>query len=232
MPKRSWSEMKKAITKGLNEDPQSPRSPENWREVTEAVAMSAKRDGVSQGSPRGGTISQTEDMDAMFFFFQSIDQTPLAAASIGQVHAGKLRKLQKVGGGGSEDSRAACDTDVIVKVLYPEIRTYMAADLANLKQAVLLISKLLSMAMKDTIEAVSMELYDNFPRELDFRIESAFMEKARANLAKHSPRVILPKLYKHLSSTSILTQQRVHVSVLPRSRSLVGLVDPFCISWC
>ena len=58
--------------------------------------------------------------------------------------------------------------------------------------------------------------------------ESAFMEKARANLAKHSPRVILPKLYKHLSSTSILTQERVHVSVLPRSRSLVGLLgDPF-----
>lgn len=47
----------------------------------------------------------------------------------------------------------------------------MAADLANLKQAVTMVSKLLSMGMKDTIEAVSLELYDNFPRELDFRIE-------------------------------------------------------------
>ena len=57
------------------------------------------------------------------------------------------------------------------QVLYPEIRTFMAADLANLKQAVTMVSKLLSMGMKDTIEAVSLELYDNFPRELDFRIE-------------------------------------------------------------
>ena len=216
MPKRSWSEMKKAITKGLNEEPQAPRSPEDWREVTEAVAISAKSGGASISPNRGGTISQTEDMDAMFFFFQSIDEAPLAAASIGQVHTGKLRKLEKVvesGQAGGRRSDVCNDTDVIVKVLYPEIRTYMAADLANLKQAVLLISKLLSMAMKDTIEAVSMELYDNFPRELDFRIESAFMERARANLAKHSPRVILPKLHKHLSSTSILTQQRVRVSV-------------------
>ena len=47
----------------------------------------------------------------------------------------------------------------------------MAADLANLKQAVTMVSQLLSMAMKDTIEAVALELYDNFPRELDFRIE-------------------------------------------------------------
>jgi hypothetical protein len=68
---------------------------------------------------------------------------------------------------------------VVIKVLYPEIRQYMAADLANLKQAVLMISKLLSMAMKDAIEAVSTELCDNFPRELDFRIEQAFTERAR-----------------------------------------------------
>jgi len=128
-----------------------------------------------------------------------------------------------------------------IQVLYPEIRTFMAADLANLKQAVTMVSKLLSMGMKDTIEAVSLELYDNFPRELDFRIEvtheeeyymscywhsskiclssyskcvfflstlctlfvlsslssssqMAFTERARVNLARHSPRVVIPKV--------------------------------------
>jgi predicted unusual protein kinase regulating ubiquinone biosynthesis (AarF/ABC1/UbiB family) len=54
-------------------------------------------------------------------------------------------------------------------VLYPEIRHFMAADLANLKQAVTLVSQLVSMDMKDTIEAVSLELYANFPREVRCR---------------------------------------------------------------
>ena len=52
----------------------------------------------------------------------------------------------------------------------------------------------------------SLELYDNFPRELDFRIESRFMEIARRNIARHSPRIVLPQIFPTLSSTSILTQ--------------------------
>jgi len=36
----------------------------------------------------------------------------------------------------------------------------------------------------------------------------AFMERARANLGRHSPRVLIPKIYPNLSSTSILTQVR------------------------
>ena len=58
------------------------------------------------------------------------------------------------GGGGGGRRKEEENVNVIVKVLYPEIRQFMAADLANLKQAVTLVSKLLSMAMKDTIEAV------------------------------------------------------------------------------
>ena len=161
MPKRGWPEMKKAIDKGLAEEPQAPRA---------------------------GTSN------AIDTHFLNVNPEPLAAASIGQVHTGVLR-------GGNEQ--------VIVKVLYPEIRHYMAADLANLKQAVTLVSNLLSMAMKDTIEAISLELYSNFPRELDFRVESRFMEIARRNLARHSPRIMLPPIYASLSSTSILTQGRV-----------------------
>jgi hypothetical protein len=47
-----------------------------------------------------------------------------------------------------------------------------------------------------------------FFTQLDFRIEVAFMERARKNLSRHSPQVVLPRLYTDLSSTSILTQVR------------------------
>lgn len=126
--------------------------------------------------------------------FQSMEETPLASASIGQVHIGKLRNGE----------------GVVVKLLYPEIRKNMSADLKNLKQATIMIAKILNkVAMKEAIEALSAELYDNFPRELDFRIEQAHMERARISLAFHSKDIIVPKLFTDLSNVTVLTQELI-----------------------
>mmetsp|Transcript_11654 Transcript_11654/g.22174 ORF Transcript_11654/g.22174 Transcript_11654/m.22174 type:complete len:684 (-) Transcript_11654:269-2320(-) len=123
--------------------------------------------------------------------FQSVSEEPLASASIGQVHTAKLRNGE----------------DVVIKVLYPEIRKNMAADLKNLKQATIMISKVLGkQQMKEALEALSAELYDNFPRELDFRIEIAHMERGRKSLAFHSKDVHVPKLYSSLSNVTMMTQ--------------------------
>ena len=64
--------------------------------------------------------------------YASVEEAPLAAASIGQVHVATLYSGERV----------------IVKVIYPEIRRYMAADLINLKQAADFITGVLKMPLK------------------------------------------------------------------------------------
>ena len=53
-------------------------------------------------------------------FQASVDQTPLAAASIGQVHLATTYAGERV----------------VVKAIYPEIRRYLIADLKNARKAV------------------------------------------------------------------------------------------------
>lgn len=144
-------------------------------------------EGLGEGSAKKGKEKFEKE-------FQSIEEKPLASASIGEVHVGKLRNGE----------------EVVVKLLYPEIRKNMSADLKNLKQATIMISKILKKAaMKEALEALSAELYDNFPRELDFRIERAHMERARKSLAFHSKDIIVPKIYEDLCSVTVLTQAKI-----------------------
>ena len=53
-------------------------------------------------------------------YFAAVDQTPLAAASIGQVHLATTYAGERV----------------VVKAIYPEIRRYLIADLKNARKAV------------------------------------------------------------------------------------------------
>jgi predicted unusual protein kinase regulating ubiquinone biosynthesis (AarF/ABC1/UbiB family) len=124
-----------------------------------------------------------------------VAEQALASASIGQVHQGRLVRTGQC---------------IVIKVLYPEIRKHMSADLANLRQAVHLFAKMLNLAaMRDAIEAIALELFDNFPRELDFNIEIAHTQHARALLARHSKRILVPQVFPALSDTSMLVLEQV-----------------------
>jgi len=126
--------------------------------------------------------------------FESVNEKPLSCASIGQVHTGVLKD----------------GTKVVIKLLYPEIRKYMIIDLANMKQAAMMVIKILKQeSWRGMLDSITAEFTDNFPRELDFYGEMAFMERARTALAFHSPEIYVPTLYREVSSVTMCVQEMI-----------------------
>lgn len=121
----------------------------------------------------------TEDLGAApEHIFASFDTTPIAAASIGQVHKAIL-----------EDG-----TPVIVKIRRPEIRAIVEADLRLLGQ----LAEIAASEIKDLRRYNPQEIVRQFTlsmrRELDLAIEGRNSERMRANFRKHKD-IIIPKVY-------------------------------------
>jgi ubiquinone biosynthesis protein len=120
--------------------------------------------------------------------FESIEATPLAAASIAQVHRARTRGA----------------AEVAVKVQRPGITTQMNADLAVLHA----IARLLEATIEETGIYSPVAIVEEFDRaiheELDFVHEAA---NVRAFAATHSqrPALRIPRVFDELSSSTVLT---------------------------
>lgn len=127
-------------------------------------------------------------------WFARIDQRPLASASIGQVHCAELY----------DGSR------VVVKILYPEIRTHMRSDLKNIEAVSDLVFSMTDMPMKDTMKVVLAEFAVSFPREMDFTHELDNTRRTRDQLERSGVTdCAIPRVYPALSSTEVLVQERL-----------------------
>jgi len=121
--------------------------------------------------------------------FQSIEPTPLAAASIAQVHRARIRA------GGDE---------VVIKVQRPGITAQVNADLAVLHA----IARLLEATVEETGIYSPVGIVEEFDRaiheELDFVHEAA---NVRAFAATHAqrPAIRIPRVFDELSSSTVLT---------------------------
>ncbi|MDJ0781532.1 MAG: AarF/UbiB family protein [Desulfosarcinaceae bacterium] len=142
--------------------------------------------------------------------FTQVDETPLASASIGQVHRGK-----SVGG-----------DEVAIKIQRPGIHRTVEVDLEiMLHLATLMERHIEEIALHRPIKIVE-EFARLMSRELDYAIEAASMERVSAQFLVNS-RVYIPKVYRRLSSERILVTEFVEgikVSHLDRLAS-AGL-DP------
>jgi predicted unusual protein kinase regulating ubiquinone biosynthesis (AarF/ABC1/UbiB family) len=96
----------------------------------------------------------------------------------------------------------------VVKAIYPEIRRYLVADLANARRAAQQITKLMDIPVKGTIDSIMDEQVDSFPRELDLRIEARHLRKSRLFFHRHgiASKIAIPVVVDELSSSSVLTQ--------------------------
>lgn len=116
--------------------------------------------------------------------FAEIDETPLAAASLGQVHRARLKTGE----------------EVVVKVQYPDVANALAEDLKNVRaivQAVGMGSKLLD--GRDYFEEMRREV----TAELDYRRELALVEEFRSYLARW-PDLVVPRTFPQLSTGKVL----------------------------
>jgi predicted unusual protein kinase regulating ubiquinone biosynthesis (AarF/ABC1/UbiB family) len=119
--------------------------------------------------------------------FATLDPTPIASASLAQVHRGRLH-----------DGR-----EVAVKLQYPEIADLVAMDLRNLR---VLVGVLARLEPEFDFRVVLDEVEKYVPLELDFVHEAENAERMRAHLASR-PDVVVPEVIRALSTRRVLVME-------------------------
>jgi predicted unusual protein kinase regulating ubiquinone biosynthesis (AarF/ABC1/UbiB family) len=121
--------------------------------------------------------------------FESFDFEAFAAASIGQVHRGRLR-----------DGR-----EVAVKVQYPLIDEIVKADLKNLK---IIFKRLVALFTDADMEPIWDELSAGLLAEIDYLHEA---ENIRRMTELHSdvPEIVIPRVVDEATSRNVLTMEYV-----------------------
>jgi predicted unusual protein kinase regulating ubiquinone biosynthesis (AarF/ABC1/UbiB family) len=117
--------------------------------------------------------------------FGSLEQEPIAAASLAQVHRGTTR-----------DGRP-----VAVKILYPGIEELIRLDLAVLR-AVLPLARILVPIGR--LDRILDQLAAMLSRETDYAQERRNIEKVRTIFANR-PEVVVPRIVDELTGQSVLT---------------------------
>jgi predicted unusual protein kinase regulating ubiquinone biosynthesis (AarF/ABC1/UbiB family) len=121
--------------------------------------------------------------------FESLEFEAFAAASIGQVHRGRLR-----------DGR-----EVAVKIQYPLIDQIVAADLKNLKR---LFQSLFALVFEIDFEPFWHELRDRLLEELDYMHEAANIRRM-AELHDGVPEIVIPAVVDEATTRNVLTMEFV-----------------------
>src|SRR5439155_16435191 len=117
--------------------------------------------------------------------FASFDDTPIAAASLAQVHGATLPD----------------GTRVVVKVQVPGIEDVIAADIASLRA----IAGMLGAMPGIDLATLTHELSRALASELDYLVEAA----ALARFAAAAPDVLVPRPIAHATTARVLTMTRI-----------------------
>jgi predicted unusual protein kinase regulating ubiquinone biosynthesis (AarF/ABC1/UbiB family) len=119
--------------------------------------------------------------------FAELDATPIASASLAQVHRGRLH-----------DGR-----EVAVKVQYPDIETVVRIDLRNF---VILVHALARLERNFDFRVLIDEVQKYVPLELDFVHEASNADRMRAHLAGRTD-VLVPAIVHEHSTRRVLVMQ-------------------------
>lgn len=130
--------------------------------------------------------------------FAQIDATPLAAASLAQVYGAKLRA----------DAQGV-ERDVVIKLLRPDVRTAIEADLAVMRRMAGLLERLWSDAKLFRPSRVVEQYADTIHAEIDLRQEAKNSERMRIAF-EHSPLLYLPRMHLDLVREEMLVQDRMY----------------------
>ncbi len=124
--------------------------------------------------------------------FAFIDETPLASASIAQVHAARLKDGQ----------------EVVIKVQRPNIAALVQADLRVLHLGARLLARSSRGALANPVGIVE-DFEANIREELDFRREAANMAEFNAIMREHGhANVVAPRAIEGLVTTRVLVMER------------------------
>ena len=126
--------------------------------------------------------------------FRELDMTPIASASIAQVHRGVLHSGE----------------EVAVKVRRPRIRKQILRDLDLLRYLARLAEAIIEESGLVTPQGIVEELEAAFLSELDFEREARNMRRFAKILEGKHRTYTVPRVYDELCSRSVLTMEFVH----------------------
>jgi ubiquinone biosynthesis protein len=124
--------------------------------------------------------------------FADFEPTPLAAASLGQVHRAYMR-----------DGRA-----VVVKVQRPNIRELIVGDLEALGEIAHFIDEHTELGKRYEFDNMLVNLRKSLLRELDFSIEANNLHTIAQNLAEFD-NIIIPEPVDDFTTTRVLTMEYI-----------------------
>ncbi len=157
-------------------------------DITEALsALQSDSRPVPWAQARGAIERQLgKPLDEVF---ATVDEHPLAAASVAQVHAATLLDGRKV----------------VIKIQRPAARAQVRTDLNILERLAVTFERRSEWARDYRISALAGEFGRSLAEELDYRIELANVEMLRG---AQTARVRVPRMYPEYSTEQLIVQER------------------------
>ncbi len=121
--------------------------------------------------------------------FESFQEEPLAAASLGQVHRARF-----------------AGEDVIVKVLRPGVEELVATDIRIVQNVLFVIEQFIEHHTIRAARAIIEEFSRVISEEMDFEHEADNIERF-GDLFRNSEFVIIPKVYREFTTARVLVMQ-------------------------
>jgi ubiquinone biosynthesis protein len=143
--------------------------------------------------------------------FTSFAQTPIAAASLGQVH----------------EARNAAGDRLAVKILYPNVADIIRVDLRVLGWALDIYKTFVPIQQIDKVHA---QLTDMLERETDLENEARCIERMGKNFA-NDPDVLFPTVHHEWSTRTVLTMSFMDGVKISKKDALDKLgLDPYAVA--
>ncbi|MGX9418593.1 ubiquinone biosynthesis regulatory protein kinase UbiB [Vibrio sp. RC27] len=127
-------------------------------------------------------------------WFDDFDIEPLASASIAQVHTAKLKSNGR---------------EVVIKVIRPDIRPVITADINLMYRMARIVSKALPEARRLKPVEVVREYEKTLLDELDLRLEAANAIQLRRNFT-NSEELYVPEVISELSNKNVMVSERIY----------------------
>ncbi|KAG9416342.1 hypothetical protein AC1031_000741 [Aphanomyces cochlioides] len=134
-------------------------------------------------------------------FFSEFDESPIAAASLAQVH----HAVTKDG------------KEVAVKIQYPLLAQQVDSDLWTVRQALLAIEKVWDI----NVAWIMPEIENALEAELNFESEKKNSRKIK-HLFRAMPWVYIPEVYDDLSTDRILTMEYIHGVKVTDTKTIIN----------
>lgn len=173
----------------------SPAIPAEFQAIYQA-ALTRLRDEAPPMAPElARTVLERELGRPTESVFAQFEWEPLAAASIGEVHAGRLH-----------DGRA-----VAVKIQYPGVAEAIEADLKNTELLSTFLGLMFGLSPRKIsfdLRGAAREMSDRITEELDYRLEAANQSEF-ADIYRGHPFIHVPEVIGELCTDCVLTQELV-----------------------